>query len=212
MDIYIQLLLKCASLANLSWDDIAWIKKMVPNVPVLVKGISAIEDVALAKTHGAAGVVLSNHGVRTPLLAKPSQTDHAERLKGRQLDFAPPPIATLVRLRRERPSLLSDPAFEVYLDGGVTRGTEYVLNFNLKFGHISQILLHSVLKAIALGAKGVGIGRTMLYAQACYGEEGVLRACESEFNLAYLSPSHVIDQIHPVHQSSHMRSIEACDC
>ncbi|KAJ7282975.1 L-mandelate dehydrogenase, partial [Mycena rebaudengoi] len=125
---------------NMSWDDIAWVRKHAPNVPVLVKGVATIDDVALAKQHGADGVVLSNHG-------------------GRQLDHAPPPMATLVRLRQTAPHLLDDPKFEVYVDGGVTRGSD-------------------VLKAICLGAKGVGLGRTMLYAQACYGEAGVLRACE----------------------------------
>jgi L-lactate dehydrogenase (cytochrome) len=44
--------------------------------------------------------------------------------------------------------------FEVFVDGGVRRATD-------------------VLKAIALGATAVGIGRPMLYAMSTYGEEGV---------------------------------------
>lgn len=31
-----------------------------------------------------------------------------------------------MHLRRQAPELLEDPNFEVYIDGGVTRGTEYV--------------------------------------------------------------------------------------
>lgn len=46
--------------------------------------------------------------------------------------------------------------FEVFVDGGVRRATD-------------------VLKAIALGATAVGIGRPMIYAMSTYGEEGVSR-------------------------------------
>lgn len=44
--------------------------------------------------------------------------------------------------------------FEIFVDGGVRRATD-------------------VLKAIALGATAVGIGRPMIYAMSTYGEEGV---------------------------------------
>ena len=47
------------------------------------------------------------------------------------------------------------------MDGGVRRGSD-------------------VLQALAFGAKGVGLGRPFLYAQAAYGEEGVIRAVRSE--------------------------------
>jgi L-lactate dehydrogenase (cytochrome) len=49
---------------------------------------------------------------------------------------------------------------EVYLDGGVRRGTD-------------------VVKALCLGAKGVGMGRPFLYGLT-YGQEGVTHAIESE--------------------------------
>ncbi|KAI9497404.1 FMN-dependent dehydrogenase-domain-containing protein [Zychaea mexicana] len=75
---------------------------------------------------------------------------------GRQLDFAPSPIEILPEvmdaLKRER--LEND--IEVYIDGGIRRGSD-------------------IFKAIALGAKAVGIGRPYLYAMACYGEKGVER-------------------------------------
>jgi L-lactate dehydrogenase (cytochrome) len=44
--------------------------------------------------------------------------------------------------------------FEIFVDGGVRRATD-------------------VLKAVALGATAVGIGRPMIYAMSTYGEEGV---------------------------------------
>ena len=48
---------------------------------------------------------------------------------------------------------------EVYIDGGIRRGTD-------------------IFKAIALGAKGVGIGRPALYGLACYGQTGVERVIQ----------------------------------
>jgi len=47
----------------------------------------------------------------------------------------------------------------VYIDGGIRRGTD-------------------VLKALCLGAKGVGLGRPFLYANSTYGEQGVTRAIQ----------------------------------
>lgn len=59
----------------------------------------------------------------------------------------------------EDPSLLKD--LDIYIDGGVRRGTD-------------------VLQALAFGAKGVGLGRPFLWAQAAYGEKGVIRAIRSK--------------------------------
>ncbi|GFZ48900.1 hypothetical protein JCM24511_06649 [Saitozyma sp. JCM 24511] len=58
-------------------------------------------------------------------------------------------------LSNHDPQLLKD--FEVYIDGGIRRGSD-------------------VLKAVALGARGVGLGRPFLFAQAAYGDKGVIRA------------------------------------
>ena len=44
--------------------------------------------------------------------------------------------------------------FEIFVDGGVRRATD-------------------ILKAVALGATAVGIGRPMIYAMSTYGEDGV---------------------------------------
>lgn len=67
-------------------------------------------------------------------------------------------MTILQELRAERPELLD--RHEVYIDGGVTRGTD-------------------VLKALCLGARGVGLGRAFLYANALWGEDGCRRAIES---------------------------------
>ncbi|KAM0751054.1 hypothetical protein T439DRAFT_380073 [Meredithblackwellia eburnea MCA 4105] len=124
---------------NLVWSDIAWIKSIAKSLPVIVKGVGRPEDVKLAQEHGAQGVVLSNHG-------------------GRQLDHGSPPLAVLVRTRKMYPELFAEGSkFEVYLDGGVTRGADIV-------------------KAVCLGAKAVGIGRPIIYAQTVYGAQGIEHA------------------------------------
>ncbi|GAA6000038.1 hypothetical protein JCM10207_006024 [Rhodosporidiobolus poonsookiae] len=70
---------------------------------------------------------------------------------GRQLSGAPSSLETLLEIRKFEPQVLKK--LEVYCDGGFRRGTD-------------------VLKAVALGAKAVGIGRPFMYSLA-FGDEGV---------------------------------------
>jgi (S)-2-hydroxy-acid oxidase len=49
--------------AALNWSDIAWIKT-ITDLPIIIKGIMHPEDARLALQHGAAGIVISNHGGR----------------------------------------------------------------------------------------------------------------------------------------------------
>ena len=72
------------------------------NLPVLVKGIVTAEDATLAVEHGAAGVIVSNHG-------------------GRQLDGAPATIDALPEVADA-----VDGRIEVLLDGGIRRGADVV--------------------------------------------------------------------------------------
>ncbi|KAI1872868.1 uncharacterized protein JN550_003742 [Neoarthrinium moseri] len=69
---------------------------------------------------------------------------------GRSLDTAQPAILNLVELRMKAPEVFSK--LEVYVDGGFERGSD-------------------ILKAIALGATAVGVGRPYLYSLV-YGQEG----------------------------------------
>ncbi len=84
---------------SLTWDDFAALVSDC-RLPVLLKGVQTAEDGRLAVEHGAAGVVVSNHG-------------------GRQLDGV---AATLEIL----PEVLEavDGACEVLVDGGVRRGSD----------------------------------------------------------------------------------------
>lgn len=49
---------------KLNWDDLPRLKELARGTPIYLKGVASIEDVRLAKQHGLAGVILSNHGGR----------------------------------------------------------------------------------------------------------------------------------------------------
>lgn len=121
----------------LTWRDLDWLRS-VTRLPILVKGIVRPDDALRAVEHGAAGIVVSNHG-------------------GRQLDTS---IATVEALPGIVDALETQGAqAEVLIDGGVRRGTD-------------------VIKALALGAKAVMVGRPVLWGLAVDGEEGVTRVLE----------------------------------
>ncbi|HVC87915.1 MAG TPA: alpha-hydroxy acid oxidase [Gaiellaceae bacterium] len=86
---------------SLSWRDLESVAAQA-GLPVLVKGVLTAEDARLACEHGAAGVVVSNHG-------------------GRQLDGV---SATLDALPEVAEAV--DGRIEVLLDGGVRRGGDVV--------------------------------------------------------------------------------------
>ncbi len=76
---------------------------------------------------------------------------------GRQLDGAPSTIAALPAIVEKVKSLNS--TMEIYLDGGVRTGQD-------------------ILRAYALGADAVMIGRAFLFGLGAYGQAGVYRALE----------------------------------
>jgi isopentenyl diphosphate isomerase/L-lactate dehydrogenase-like FMN-dependent dehydrogenase len=117
-----------------TWETIAWLRSLT-SLPILLKGILTAEDARLAVEHGAAGVIVSNHG-------------------GRQLDTAIPSIEAL-------PEIVEaiDGRCEVYVDGGIRRGTD-------------------ILKALALGARAVLLGRPILWGLAVNGAEGAYHVLE----------------------------------
>ncbi len=84
---------------GMRWSDIDWLCSQT-RLPVLLKGILSPDDAALALEHGAAGIIVSNHG-------------------GRALDTAPAtfdalqPIADRVAGRAP-----------ILVDGGIRRGTD----------------------------------------------------------------------------------------
>ncbi len=120
--------------AGLEWDYVTELRERW-KVPVVVKGLVTAEDALLACEHGAAGVVVSNHG-------------------GRQLDGS---IASLHALPEVVEAV--DGRAEVYLDGGVRRGTD-------------------VVTALALGARAVLVGRPVVFGLAYRGAAGVQQVLE----------------------------------
>jgi 4-hydroxymandelate oxidase len=86
---------------TLTWDAVAWLRS-ITKLPIIVKGVMMPDDARLALEHGAAGVIVSNHG-------------------GRQLDGAE---ATLDALPRVAEAVAD--RIPVLLDGGVRRGTDVV--------------------------------------------------------------------------------------
>lgn len=78
---------------------------------------------------------------------------------GRALDTVAPPIQVLLEIRKFCPQVLG--RLDVLIDGGIKRGTD-------------------VVKALALGAKAVGIGRPPLFGLAVGGQQGVERTLQSK--------------------------------
>ena len=120
--------------ASVSWRDVERLASDA-GLPVIVKGVLTAEDARLACEHGAAGLVVSNHG-------------------GRQLDGVAATIDVL-------PEVVDavDGRIEVLLDGGVRRGAD-------------------VVKALALGARAVLVGRAPLWGLAADGEKGARAVLE----------------------------------
>lgn len=119
---------------DLTWRSLEWLRS-ISSLPLVLKGILTAEDTRLAVEHGVDGVICSNHG-------------------GRSLDWS---VATVDAL----PEMVAaaDGRLEVYMDGGVRRGTD-------------------VLKALALGARAVLLGRPVVWALGAGGEAGVVRLME----------------------------------
>lgn len=122
--------------SSVSWDDIPWLRRNT-SLPIVLKGVQTAMDAKKAMEFGIDGIVLSNHG-------------------GRSLDTSPAPILVLLELQKSCPQVFDK--VEVYVDGGIMRGTD-------------------IIKALCLGAKSVGIGRGFLFALN-YGEEGVEKYIE----------------------------------
>jgi isopentenyl diphosphate isomerase/L-lactate dehydrogenase-like FMN-dependent dehydrogenase len=126
---------------TVSWRDLEWLAGY--GLPVVLKGVVSPEDARLALDHGAAAIVVSNHG-------------------GRQLDGVPATIDALPAV-----SAAVEERCEVLLDSGVRRGID-------------------VLRALALGARAVLVGRAVAYGLAAGGEAGarhVLQLLRAELML-----------------------------
>jgi isopentenyl diphosphate isomerase/L-lactate dehydrogenase-like FMN-dependent dehydrogenase len=112
-----------------TWADLERLRQAT-RLPILIKGVLDPDDARQAVDHGAAGVIVSNHG-------------------GRQVDGA---IGALDALPRVVDAVGGRTT--VLFDSGIRRGSD-------------------VLKAMALGARSVLVGRPYAYGLAVAGEHGV---------------------------------------
>ena len=129
--------------SDMTWaTTLPWLLKHT-KLPLVLKGIQTWEDAYLASLCApqVKAIILSNHG-------------------GRALDTAPPAVHTLLEIRKNCPEVFGK--IDVWVDGGVKRGTD-------------------VVKALCLGAKAVGIGRAALFGLGAGGISGVERVLESKF-------------------------------
>ena len=85
--------------ATLTWRDLEWLRSEC-ELPLVLKGVLTAEDALLAAEHGAAAIVVSNHG-------------------GRQLDGVPASLDVLPEVAEA-----AGERVEVLMDGGVRRGTD----------------------------------------------------------------------------------------
>jgi 4-hydroxymandelate oxidase len=120
---------------DVTFADIARLRED-SGLPVLVKGVLRADDAHECLHHGAAGLIVSNHG-------------------GRQLDGA---LATADAL----PEVVdaTQGRVPVLVDGGVRSGRD-------------------VLRALALGARAVLLGRPVLWGLATGGADGVRQVLDS---------------------------------
>ncbi len=120
--------------APATWETVATVRAHT-DLPLVLKGILAVEDARRAVAAGADGIVVSNHG-------------------GRQLDGAVPGIDVVAEI-----AAAVAGGCEVLLDGGVRTGGD-------------------ILKAVALGASAVLVGRPAMWGLAAAGQDGVRQVLE----------------------------------
>ncbi|KAJ5216421.1 uncharacterized protein N7498_002828 [Penicillium cinerascens] len=162
---------------SLTWQEtLPWLAKHT-DLPIVLKGLQTHEDAYLASLHTpqVKGIILSNHG-------------------GRASDTAPPAVYTLLEIRKYCPEVFDK--LEVYVDGGIKRGTD-------------------VVKALCLGAKAVGIGRGALWGLAAGGVDGVRRtlqilADETKTAMRLLGVE-TVDKLGPQHINTRMAEQQIYD-
>ena len=116
--------------ADVTLADIGWLGELSGGLPVIVKGVLRPDDALACAAHGAAGVIVSNHG-------------------GRQLDRA-------ITSARALPAVVAAvrhlPGFEVYADGGLRTGEDILTA--LALGARAAFVGRPVLWALACGGAG----------------------------------------------------------
>ena len=130
-----------------TWDQISFLKKHWDG-PIVLKGIQHVADARLAVEAGVQGIIVSNHGGKWAFENSKVLIIITDGSIGRQLDGA---IGSLEAL----PEVVAAVGNEltVLFDSGIRTGAD-------------------VMKALALGAKAVLVGRPAIYGLAIGGKQG----------------------------------------
>ena len=118
----------------LTWEDLPWLRS-ITDLPLILKGICAPEDVRRAKDGGVDAIYCSTHG-------------------GRQANGGLPALEALPGVVEAAGGL------PVLFDSGIRSGAD-------------------VIKALALGASAVGVGRPYAYGLALGGTDGIVHVLRS---------------------------------
>jgi isopentenyl diphosphate isomerase/L-lactate dehydrogenase-like FMN-dependent dehydrogenase len=143
-----------SQLAPVTASDLRWLRDQWDG-KLVVKGVMRANEVSQLIDLGADGIIVSNHG-------------------GRNLDSGEASISVL-------PEVVDavDGRVEVFVDGGIRRGTD-------------------VVKALGLGARACLLGRPYVFALASGGESGVdhllqMMKAEIELAMAYCGCATITD-------------------
>ncbi|KAI1661143.1 FMN-dependent dehydrogenase-domain-containing protein [Daldinia decipiens] len=130
-----------------------WMRQHAPGLPIALKGIQTAADAMKAMEAGVDAIYISNHGERS-------------------LDTSPTTILMLLEIQKCYPQVFDK--MEVYVDDGITRGTD-------------------IFKALCLGAKAVGIGRGFLFSLN-YGKQVLVDELVTTIQMCGITS---LDQVHP---------------
>jgi 4-hydroxymandelate oxidase len=103
--------------ADTSLADIGWLRDVGGGLPVVVKGVLRGDDATACRAHGAAAVLVSNHG-------------------GRQLDGALPAALALPDVAGALATGAGAESCEVYADGGIRTGEDTLAALALGAGAV----------------------------------------------------------------------------
>ena len=152
----------------LTWEVFAGMVESSP-LPIILKGILTAEDAALACEHGAAGIIVSNHG-------------------GRQLDgvlasaHALPEVVAAVEGR-----------VEVFVDGGIRRGRDILVA--LALGARAVLVGRPVLWGLAVDGRAGAMAVLERLATEFATDLALLGCCTpSEVNAGHIGPAGVPGQ------------------
>ena len=143
------------------WDDLGWLRGQT-RLPILLKGITHPSDARLGIEHGAAGLIVSNHG-------------------GRTLD----PMPATAHLLPEVVAAVAG-ALPVLVDGGIRRGTDVFKAIAL--GASAVLLGRPVLHGLATGG-ATGVAQVLRLLRDELEIAMALCGCRT---LAQVSPEHLL--------------------